>query len=350
MYMDLNIVKQTIDDVALAFTIKESEQLDKLEIEHSAWLNIVFLEFEQLTEDLQVKEAKLASNQERSSVKSRFLWPIEDFATSFPDLEPLPPFHVRRASFSRLTNCHGECFHLAKRAKIPKGMLKEIERCNRKFLLGETDDRRRIHTVSRKVVCQPKENRGLGIHNPSIKQPWVISFGFFFDFDQSVEEKLIFCKTTMSSSKMIVLKSSDGETFELEEAVARESQTIKHMIEDNCANTCIPLPNVTSNILAKVIEYLNKHVATKPSSSDSEESLNTFDTDFVKVDHGTLLDLIMAANYLDIKSLLNLTCQTVADMIKDKKPEEIRAFFNIVNDYTPEEEEEVRRENAWAFE
>lgn len=57
-----------------------------------------------------------------------------------------------------------------------------------------------------------------------------------------------------------------------------------------------------------------------------------------------------AANYLNIKGLLDLTCQTVADMIKGKTPEEIRKTFNIKNDFTPEEEEEVRRENQWAFE
>ncbi|WOL00442.1 SKP1-like protein 1B [Canna indica] len=59
---------------------------------------------------------------------------------------------------------------------------------------------------------------------------------------------------------------------------------------------------------------------------------------------------VKAANYLNIKGLLDLTCQTVADMIKGKTPEEIRKTFNIKNDYTPEEEEEVRRENQWAFE
>lgn len=59
---------------------------------------------------------------------------------------------------------------------------------------------------------------------------------------------------------------------------------------------------------------------------------------------------LQAANYLNIKGLLDLTCQTVADMIKGKTPEEIRKTFNIKNDFTPEEEEEVRRENQWAFE
>ncbi|CAO2815621.1 unnamed protein product [Amaranthus hypochondriacus] len=161
-----------------------------------------------------------------------------------------------------------------------------------------------------------------------------------------------------SSGKKITLKSSDGETFEVEESVALESQTIKHMIEDDCADTAIPLPNVTGKILAKVIEYCKKHVevaaskssAEERSSSTSDDELKTWDADFVKVDQNTLFDLILAANYLNIKSLLDLTCQTVADMIKGKTPEEIRKTFNIKNDFTPEEEEEVRRENQWAFE
>lgn len=56
-----------------------------------------------------------------------------------------------------------------------------------------------------------------------------------------------------------------------------------------------------------------------------------------------------AASYLNIKGLLDLTYQTVADMISGKTPEEIRNFFNIKNDYLPEEEEKIRRENQWAF-
>ncbi|MED6146219.1 SCF ubiquitin ligase complex protein SKP1b [Stylosanthes scabra] len=155
----------------------------------------------------------------------------------------------------------------------------------------------------------------------------------------------------MSSTRKITLKSSDGEAFEVDEAVALESQTIKHMIEDDCADSGIPLPNVTSKILAKVIEYCKKHVeAANAEEKPNEEELKTWDADFVKVDQATLFDLILAANYLNIKSLLDLTCQTVADMIKGKTPEEIRKTFNIKNDFTPEEEEEVRRENQWAFE
>jgi S-phase kinase-associated protein 1 len=126
------------------------------------------------------------------------------------------------------------------------------------------------------------------------------------------------------------------------------------MIEDTGMDHPIPLPNVSSKILAKVIEYCKYHVDNQKAGDDkpatSEDEIKAWDLDFVKVDQATLFDLILAANYLNIKNLLDLTCQTVADMIKGKTPEEIRKTFNIKNDFTPEEEEEVRRENQWAFE
>uniref|UniRef100_A0A1J3ESZ9 SKP1-like protein n=1 Tax=Noccaea caerulescens TaxID=107243 RepID=A0A1J3ESZ9_NOCCA len=157
-------------------------------------------------------------------------------------------------------------------------------------------------------------------------------------------------------SKKIVLKSSDGESFEVDEAVANESQTVKHMIEDDCAGDGIPLPNVTSPILAKVIEYCKKHVeAAAEGDKDiygaaEDNTLKDWDAEFVKVDQNTLFDLILAANYLNIAGLLDLTCQTVADMMRGKTPEQMREHFNIKNDYTPEEEAEIRKENQWAFE
>ncbi|CAI8583520.1 unnamed protein product [Vicia faba] len=158
-----------------------------------------------------------------------------------------------------------------------------------------------------------------------------------------------------TSTKKVNLKSNDGEIFEIDEAVAVESQTIKHLIEDDCADeTGIPLPNVTSRILAKVIEYCKKHVEA-PKIDEygmpvDGKDMKKWDAEFVKVDQDTLFDLILAANYLDIKSLLDLTCKTVASMMDGRTPDEIRRTFNIKNDYTKEEEQEVRRENQWAFE
>ncbi|KAM0842972.1 hypothetical protein ACQ4PT_058025 [Festuca glaucescens] len=157
-------------------------------------------------------------------------------------------------------------------------------------------------------------------------------------------------KSNVDDGKMITLFSSDGERFEVTQEAAAMSQTIHHMMEDGCVDEeGVHLPNVGSEILAMVIEYCNRHVASS-GSEEKEEDIRSFDDGFVKVEQHTLFDIIRAANYLDIKQLLDLCCQTVADSIKSKSVEEIRALFGIENDFTAEEEAEIRKENQWAFE
>ncbi|KEH29322.1 putative S-phase kinase-associated protein [Medicago truncatula] len=154
-----------------------------------------------------------------------------------------------------------------------------------------------------------------------------------------------------SSTKKITLTSSDGEIFEIEKEVAMESKTIKNLIEDLDDNTRIPIYKVRGEILALVIEYCKKHVnAMNSDEKPSKHALKMWDAEFVQLDQPVLFDLISAANFLDIKSLYDLTCKTVADMMNDKTPEQIREMFNIVNDYSPQEEEAIRSEHPWAYE
>uniref|UniRef100_A0A453R7M5 SKP1 component dimerisation domain-containing protein n=1 Tax=Aegilops tauschii subsp. strangulata TaxID=200361 RepID=A0A453R7M5_AEGTS len=109
-------------------------------------------------------------------------------------------------------------------------------------------------------------------------------------------------------------------------------------------------PTSTQRSSPRSLSTARSTSSTSTAAAAPAEDLKSFDAEFVKVDRATLFDLILAANYLNIKGLLDLTCQTVADMIKDNTPEEIRKIFNIKNDFTPEEEAEVRKENQWAFE
>jgi S-phase kinase-associated protein 1 len=132
----------------------------------------------------------------------------------------------------------------------------------------------------------------------------------------------------------------------VEEAVAVQSETLKNMVDDGCANDTIPLPNVSGKILEMVLGWCKKHV----DETVTGDELNKYEVDFLDLDQEVLYGLLMAANFLNVKGLLDRVLQRVADMIKGKQPEEIRRIFNIKNDFTPEEEEEIRLENAWAFE
>ncbi|WMV59059.1 hypothetical protein MTR67_052444 [Solanum verrucosum] len=228
-----------------------------------------------------------------------------------------------------------------------------------------------------------------------------------------------------SSSKFLALQTCDGKEFVLDEVIAVRSQTIKNMVEDDCVSNVIPLPNVDSKTMTKVLEYWKKH----SEEGVSKDMLIYFDKAFVNVHHSILYDFILAANFLNDKEILDIICQEVANRIKGKTPEEIlieygkkhseegvskdmlmdfdKAFvkvhhlilhalildanflndmdilnmmcqdvayhnpgvssrrnttikrkppeeirkeFDIKNDFTPVEEEEIRKENIWAFE
>ncbi|CAE7277227.1 fpaB-1 [Symbiodinium pilosum] len=164
-----------------------------------------------------------------------------------------------------------------------------------------------------------------------------------------------YLKSAMADGDKLKLKSSQGEIFEVEPEVATMSTLIKNMVEDSGTDEEIPLPNVKTAILSKVIDYCKYHKDNPPeeiqkplkSTNLVECGVSEWDSEYVNIEQEVLFELILAANYLDIKSLLDLTCAKVASMIKGKNTEEIRKQFNIVNDFTPEEEAQVREENRW---
>ena len=137
----------------------------------------------------------------------------------------------------------------------------------------------------------------------------------------------------------ISLRSSDGELFPVDIEVAKKSVLIKTLLEDleeagEDNDEEVPIPNVNAAILKLVIQWATYHKDDPQPNDDKNtntaENINISDWDasFLSVDQGTLYELILAANYLDIKGLLTVTCATVANMIRGKTVEEIRKQFN----------------------
>jgi len=155
----------------------------------------------------------------------------------------------------------------------------------------------------------------------------------------------------MSKVKLI---SNDDEEIDVPKCVAEVSVTIRNMLDDiGDIKTPIPLPNVSGDVLKKVVEYCTHHVENPTLVAEANSQTNEmlpWDKKFCQVDKSLIFELILAANYLDIKPLLDLMCKVVLNMIKDKSPKEIRTMFNIKNDFTPEEEAEARKEYEWCVE
>ena len=152
----------------------------------------------------------------------------------------------------------------------------------------------------------------------------------------------------------ISVKTKDDHIFKMEVKYALQSNTIKSLfgwddinnedeIIDEITNDNIPL-DIKLDILTKINLFLEKNNSSEVNEQWNNEFINNIKDD-------VLFDIILAANYLDIKDLLDLSCKKVADDIKKcKTPQEIRRRYNIKNDFTPEEEEEIRKENDWCEE
>lgn len=161
------------------------------------------------------------------------------------------------------------------------------------------------------------------------------------------------------TEKRVRLQTADQVVHVVPRAWMEMAGLIKDMIEDEDgdSNEVIPLPNIEeSETLKKVISYCEYHhkekaVEIEKPLKDFKDSVCDWDFNFVNVEfEPTLKKMMMAANYINCKDMLDLCCAKVATMIKGKSPEEIRALFDIVNDFTPEEEEKIREENKWVEE
>ena len=149
----------------------------------------------------------------------------------------------------------------------------------------------------------------------------------------------------------------EGEIIEVDQEVAEKSVLIKGLIEDGGTEDEIPIAQVNHRIMEKVIVFMDHMRSVAPpeiekplSSTDLSQFVGQWHADYVNVEQEMLFEIVMAANYLDVKPLLELSCAKVASLIKGKTVQEIRQFFNIENDFTPEEEAQVMEENRWAEE
>ncbi|KAI5672294.1 hypothetical protein M9H77_12658 [Catharanthus roseus] len=152
-----------------------------------------------------------------------------------------------------------------------------------------------------------------------------------------------------SSANKVVLQSINGKTFEVDEALAKQSVMIEHLIKDRLTKTGhVVIPNVSGNILAKIVEYCNC-VVTQPPSDENDIELKAFVLDLVNNDEQTLFGLLVAADYLDIKGLLYISCEDVLDMIKRKDLLHICRIFNVKPKFSPKEVEMMQSTNLWAL-
>jgi len=109
----------------------------------------------------------------------------------------------------------------------------------------------------------------------------------------------------------------------VDKEVACKSILIKGIIEDSGSDDVIPLPSVNKPTLEKILtfcEYITKNSPPeieKPLRANSlSDVVSEWFANYVDLEQEQLFELILGANFMDIKPLLELACAKAATVIK----------------------------------
>ena len=167
-------------------------------------------------------------------------------------------------------------------------------------------------------------------------------------------------------SPIIDIMTKDGFIVEETAYVMSMSELVNTMLEngneddyenENEEHQQIHIPNVDKRELDKVITFCKYYKETpfdeieKPLSSNIlSDSVSEWYCKFIDMPQEELIGLVLAANFMHVQPLIELACCALACVIKGKTSEELRTTFNIPNDFTEEEEAQIREENSWCTE
>ena len=154
-----------------------------------------------------------------------------------------------------------------------------------------------------------------------------------------------------NTSIIIKLKSSNGEIFEIKEKCFLRSNYYKQIKDISNPNEEMPLKEIDSKTLSKIIEYLNHYENEDPKEipkplpdPDLKQFLSEWDYNYIILPSlQEIVDLVNAANTLDIKELVTLCSARLASEMMNCSIEEVRQKFGIVADMTQEEMDEYEK-------
>jgi len=153
------------------------------------------------------------------------------------------------------------------------------------------------------------------------------------------------------------LASKDGQEFVLSKKFAFVSVLVRTSIENDATATEVPLPGVEGKILDLVFQYMKHHKGTElppvesPLKSTKMEDVceDKWDAEFIdKIgdNRQNLYDLILAANYMDIKSLLHLGLAKVASLIKGQPLDKLKEILSTDQDGQRGQDKEEKKDTV----
>ena len=135
---------------------------------------------------------------------------------------------------------------------------------------------------------------------------------------------------------------NDGVDFYVELEIINKSSTLKSLFKDNHMNqykNSIIIPNIDSQTFTHILAFMRNY----SDLTNSEYADKMIDN----MNCNTLMDIIHAANLLDIKPLVEIGGNRFKNIINNNDINDIRKIFKIKNDFTAEEQLQIDHNFKW---
>ena len=167
----------------------------------------------------------------------------------------------------------------------------------------------------------------------------------------------------MNVSKRVLLKTSDSdEPLKIDyNLIVAASGTLKDLLEEMPLEEGeqdvgpIPLPNISASVLGNVLKFLelqqqhpDERVAELSETERRALPMSQQNEDFFgAIEFNAAFQLILAANYLNCKDLLEASTKWMAMKIQPLNPEQIKELFGFHGEFTPEQIAQAKKDHPW---
>uniref|UniRef100_A0A915EJI4 Skp1-related protein n=1 Tax=Ditylenchus dipsaci TaxID=166011 RepID=A0A915EJI4_9BILA len=166
--------------------------------------------------------------------------------------------------------------------------------------------------------------------------------------------------------QMIQCKTKDNEVVNVRLDWLRQSKTFKTMSEDmgldlDDPNLIFPVSALTTASFQKCMEWCQHHIEVPDAEFARDPitqqaiwfEMNDQEKQFFKIKSKELENLLIAATYLDIRSLYLYAVQAMTAVIMELQAEEhhdeLRELLGEPDDLTPEQKEKIKKENVYSL-
>ncbi|KXJ72256.1 hypothetical protein RP20_CCG018464 [Aedes albopictus] len=143
----------------------------------------------------------------------------------------------------------------------------------------------------------------------------------------------------------IKLQSEDEQILEVSPKIYKCLNTINSMLDDPFRTAkieeAIPVPNVSTSSLEKVLEWAEYHIDDEPLEENDGciPVISEWERQFLQVEKNVLIELVLASEYLGIQRLLDITNTAVVDFIKNEPPRNVEDSTTMDDDFVVEQQE-----------